>query len=341
VIFRVEFGVQISQEGVDLSSGSGWAELAIPLRLQSDDAAGATTVVADYSRAYIDRWDVSVFGFACRTHKVLCDALRILLEESIQEEFEPIELMQIGSWTIGRNEVKLSARDIIIQHDLDRIVLAMHTNLPLPEGVGLDLEAPLPAESKMGVAMHPGLMLAMAHRMLAEGEIPRRYDEDGNADADGIYGITLTTIRPGLDPKAMTTEFRVWRTAEGYCGFANVEMPLTVGVNVDTNAIAVSAGEAMLLPGGQTEGFGVAAEEEKRLVADNQDLVDTFRKELTEQLVNTLNYEELGVEGSRIIFTTQDITVSETAISTFFDFLVLALPEGESEGEGDSDTDGG
>ena len=337
VIFRVDFGVQISQEGQDLSSGAGWAELAIPLRLETDEASGTTTLLADYSKTYIDKWDVSVYGFDSQTHTVLAGALRLLLEEAIQEDFEPVNLIDIGSWTIGRNEVKLAARDVIVQHDLNRLVLAMHTNLPLPDGVGIDLAAPLPAESKMGVAMHPGLMLGMAHRMLEEGEIPRRYNEDGQADTDGIYGITLTSIRPGADPKAMTTEFRVWRTADGYCGFANVEMPLAMGVNMEMSGITVSAGEAMLLPGGQNEGFGVAAEEEERLVAENQDLVDTFRKELTEQLANTLNYEELGVEGSRVIFTTQDVSISETAINTYFDFLVLALPEGEGEGEGEDD----
>jgi hypothetical protein len=52
----------------------------------------------------------------------------------------------------------------------------------------------------------------------------------------------------------------------------------------------------------------------------------------------TLNYEELDVEGSRILFTTQDVVigpvVAPSRVDTFIDFLVLALPDdGETGGE--------
>ena len=334
VILRIDdFGVGLEQEGDPLASGGGWAELAVPLVLEHDEAAGTTTVVADYSNTKIDAWKLSVFGFDSDENANLAGALQLLLEEEIRENFEPIELLSTGSWAIGAGEVELSAREVIIQPELKQLVLGMHTNLPLAPEIGLDLNVPLPEDIPMGVAMDVRLMLAMAYRMLEEGEIPRRYDEDGEADPDGIYGLTLNDIRFGGTDKTLTTEFRVWRTAEGYCGYGTFEMPLTLSVNMMPSRVDVAAGDAVLIPG-MGEGYSVAAEEEKKLVDENQDLVDPFRKKLTEQVAKTLNYEELDVEGSRILFTTQDIVVGETRFDTFIDFLVLALPEeGESGGE--------
>jgi hypothetical protein len=339
-----DFGVGLTQEGDPLASGSGFADLAVPLVLQHDAAAGTTTLVADYSQAKIDAWSLSVFGFSSEENPNLAGALKLLLEEEIQANFGPIELLSTGSWSIGAGEVALSAREVIVQPELKQLVLGMHTNLPLAPEIGLDINVPLPEDTPMGVAMDVRLMLAMAYRMLEEGEIPRRYDEDGEADADGIYGLTLENIGPAVDANGnllsdeqLVTRFRVWRTAEGYCGYGTFEMPLTLAVNEMMSSITVAAGDAVLIPG-KGEGFSVAAEEEKKLVDENQDLVDTFRKELTEQVGKTLNYEELDVEGSRILFTTQDVVigpvVAPSRVDTFIDFLVLALPDdGETGGE--------
>ncbi len=120
----------------------------------------------------------------------------------------------------------------------------------------------------------------------------------------------------------------MWRTAEGYCGFANVSMPVEVRLSENMKKVEVTAGAAILIPG-ENEGIGVAAEEEESLVEDNQDLVATFRAALTEQLAETLNFEELGVEGSRVIFTTQDVVIDEAAINTHLDFEIFEKPADE------------
>lgn len=337
IVLHIEdISIGLEQEGDPLASGAGTANLAVPIIMRHDEDAGTTTLVADYSRARIlPDWKVSVFGFDNEEHPNLGGALRRLLQEQIQENYEPVDLLTVGSWSIGSGEVKLTVRNMIIQHDLKQLVLGMHTNLPLPADVGLDLNVPLPEDTPMGVAMDVRLMLAMAYRMLEEGEIPRRYDEDGDADPDGIYGLTLNDIRYGGTDKTLATEFRVWRTAEGYCGYGTFEMPLTLSVNTMPSRIDVAAGDAELIPG-MGEGYSVAAEEEKKLVDENQDLVDTFRRELTEQVANTLNYEELAVEGSRILFTTQDIVVAPTRFDTYIDFLVLALPDDDDDDTGES-----
>lgn len=326
VVLRVSFGVRLDQEGDPLSSGSGFADIAVPLTLEAGD--GTTTILADYSEAFIDDWYLSVYGFDSDKNEILAGALKLLMTEQIQAGFEPLALFSIGSWSIGQGEVKMAARKVFVQGEQERLVLGMATNLPLPEGAGLDVETPLPEGVAIGVAMDPVLLDTMARRMMEEGEIPTRYDEDGNEDADGIYAVSINEIEAGGTGSNLNTDFRVWRTAEGYCGFANVSMPVEVRLSENMKKVEVTAGSAILIPG-ENEGIGVAAEEEESLVEDNQDLVATFREALTEQLAETLNFEELGVEGSRVIFTTQDVVIDEAAINTHLDFQIFAKPADE------------
>jgi hypothetical protein len=324
VVFALDFTVGLSSGNEPLSTGVGFADLAIPMYLESDEASGTTTLIADYSEARVDDWYLAVYGFDSDTHTKLSGALQLLLEERIAEDFGRVELLQLGSWNIGTGDVKILARELFVQPELSKLTLGMHTNLQLPPGPGLNLDAPNQDSAAMAVAFDMRLMTTMAHRMLEEGEIPRRYNEDGDPDPNGTYGVTLTTIdsAPNI-AKTLRTEFRVWRIQEGYCGFANVEMPLTLSINNRMTSIRVAAGEATLIEG-DNEGIGVAAEEEERLVNENQGLVDTFRDELSEQLGETLNYEELNVEGRRILFTTQDVVTEPFQIRTLIDFLVLA-----------------
>jgi len=326
VILRVSFGVRLDQEGDPLSSGSGFADIAVPLTLEAGD--GTTTVLADYSEAFIDEWYLSVYGFDSDKNEILAGALKLLMTEQIQEGFEPLALFSIGSWSIGQGDVKMAARKVFVQGDQERLVLGMATNLPLPGEAGLDVETPLPEGVAIGVAMDPVLLDTMARRMMEEGEIPTRYNEEGEADADGIYGVSINEIEAGGTGSNLNTDFRVWRTAEGYCGFANVSMPVQVRLSENMKKVEVTAGAAILIPG-ENEGIGVAAEEEESLVDDNQDLVATFRAALTEQLAETLNFEELGVEGSRVIFTTQDVVIDEAAVNTHLDFQIFEKPADE------------
>ncbi len=330
VILKVDFGVRLDQEGDPLSSGSGFADIAVPLTLEANEEDGTSVILADYSQAFIDDWYMSVYGFDSEKNETLAGALKLLMTEEIQAGFEPLALFNIGSWEIGKGQVKLAARKVIVQPEQERLVLAMNTNLPLPEDAGLDIEAPLPEGVAIGVAMDTQLLDTMSRRMMEEGEIPTRYDEDGDPDPDGIYAVSINSIEAGGGTKNLATEFRVWRTAEGYCGFANVEMPVNIALNETMKAIVVNAGSATLIPG-DNEGIGVAAEEEKSLIEDNQDLVMTFREELSEKLAETLNYEELGVEGSRVIFTTQDVVVDEAAINTYLDFEIFEKPPAPDE----------
>lgn len=329
VIFSVEFGVQLDSQGEPLSGGAGFADLAIPLELRADETAGTTTLVADYSRASIDDWYLSVFGFNSDTHETLSGALQILLEESIREEFGTVDLLSLSSWNIGQGDVRLLARGLIVDSEAKKLVLGMNTNLPLPASAALDLEGELPQGVPMTVNFHTELLLGMAYRMMEEGEIPRRYDEDGQPDPMGTYGVTLSDMRP-RGTTTLDTQFRIWRIADGYCGFATVEMPVNISVNEQMTGIDVDAGTAQLIEG-ENVGIGVAAEEEEELVEENQDLVDVFREELSSEVANTLNYEELAVEDSDILFSTIEVRIDEerNSIDSWLDFVIVASEDGE------------
>lgn len=332
VVFHLDFNVQLDSEGNAISSGVGFVDLYVPLRLESDAETGTSTLVAAYGEAKIGAWYLSVFGFDSETHTMLSGALKVLMGREIRETYDDVELLSLDSWQIGQGDVRLLARQLFIypddpattaeDQDEGKIVLAMHTNLPLAKNIGLDLDKPLLPFTTMVVSMDPDLLLAMAHRMMAEGEIARFYDEDGNPDPDGIYAVSLDAIDANTTgDKSLKATFNVWRIADGYCGYATVEMPLSIGVDASFQRITVKAGQAIPIGG---EGSGAAAVEEQELVDENQHLVDQFRKDLAEQLANTMNYEALALEGSDIVFINQDVLVSPEELTSFLDFIVLA-----------------
>ncbi len=322
VVFHLSFGVKLASPDMPLSTGVGFTDLYVPLRLDVDEASGRSTLVAEYGKAQIGDWYLSVYGFDSNTHTMLAGALKLLMAEEIAANFDDVELLQIGSWDIGSGDVKLLVRQVIVQPENDKLVLALHTNLPLPKGVGLDLSQPLPEGSTMAVSMDPRLMLPMAHRMLAEGEIARLYDENGNADPHGIYGVTLENVEAneqGLE--RLDTTFRVWRVDEGYCGYAEAVMPLDLTVDNARQHILVEAGSAAVVAG---EGSGAAAKEETELVDMNQDLIDTFRKDLAEQVAKTFNYASLELENDTLVINNEGIDMTPTEMRTYLNFMVYA-----------------
>lgn len=322
VVFHLSFGVSLTSPNMPLSAGAGFTDLYVPLRLDVDEAGGTSTLVAEYGKARIGEWYLSVYGFDSETHSMLAGALKLLMAEQIAENFGDIELLEIGSWDIGNGDVHLLVRDVEIQPDNGKLVLGLHTNLPLPKGTGLDVSQPLPEGTTMAVSMDPRLMLPMAHRMLAEGQIARVYDENGKPDPDGIYGVTLENIAASaVGNETLDTTFRVWRVDEGYCGYAEAVMPLSLSVDNARQNILVDAGSAVLIAG---EGVGAAAMQEQDLVDENQDLIDRFRKDLSEQVAKTLNYAALDLENDTIVFANEGIDLEPTEMRTYLNFTVYA-----------------
>lgn len=322
ILFSLAFGLDLASGDNPISSGPGKVKLSVPLRLEADEATGVSTLIADYSQAEVQELELFIYGIDSTEHDALTGALKVLITENIQEQFEAVSLLELGSWVIGRGEIRLLARELIVQPEDDKLVLGMHTNLPLPSGAGLDLAGPLPGDYPMAVSMDTRLFLSMSHRMFDEGEIARRYDEDGNPDPTGTYGVTLTELAGNVagNPQ-LDSEFRVWRIQEGYCGFADAVMPLDVKINNTRTGIDITPGDATIIAG---EGAGAAALEEQDLVEENQDLISTFRADLADAVGSTINYDSLDLEGSTIVFAVDEVTVDPMAINSYLNFQVYA-----------------
>jgi hypothetical protein len=322
ILFSLDFGIDLSSGNNPISSGPGHVELSIPMRLEADETAGISTLVADYSQAEIQYIDFVVYGIDSKDHDTLTGALTVLLTERIQEDFGPVDLLELGSWMLGQGQIRLLARELIVQPEDGKLVLGMQTNLPLPETAGLDLAGPLPNDYPMAVSMDTELFLTMSHRMFDEGEIARRYDDSGNPDPTGIYGVTLTDLAGNaLGNPRLDTEFRIWRISEGYCGFADALMPLDVTVNNTRTGIDITPGPATVIAG---EGSGAAALDMPELVDDNQDLIETFRGDLAAAVGSTINYDSLDLEGSTIVFAVEEVVVDPMSINSYLNFQVYA-----------------
>jgi hypothetical protein len=328
IVLSMSYYVEMVPTGLDAPplTGIGDVQLAIPLVLQTDEVTGISSILADYSQTAVNEFTFNLFGEG-EDHGSLVGALQILLEEQIREEYEPISLLDIGSWEIGNGEVRLLARSLRVYPEADKLVIGMKTNLDLPDSAVLDLTQPLPEETPMALSMHPGVFLAMSHRMLAEGEIPRRYDEDGEPDDEGTYAVTLHSMQGSAAMASqLDTRFRVWRIAEGYCGYAEADMALKLEVNEPARqSFSVLPGDAVLVEDPENcQGSGCVAQEEKQIVEDNQDIVENFRTALAEQVGQTLNFDSLDIDGSVIVFFIQNLAVSPDVIQTNLDFTVVA-----------------
>lgn len=322
ILFSLKFGIDLSSGNNPISSGPGEVQLSIPLRLEADEAAGVSTLIADYSKATIEDIAFTIYGIDSEEHDALTGAVKVLMTEHIQEEFEAVPLLDLGTWVIGEGQVRLLARELIVQPEDGKLVLGMHTNLPLPSGAGLDLAGPLPGEYPMAVTMDPELFLTMSHRMFDEGEIARRYDDDGKPDPTGPFGVTLTELAGNvLGNPRLDSEFRVWRISEGYCGYVDAVMPLDVTINNTRTGIDITPGAATPISG---EGYGTAALEEQELVEENQDLIATFRGDLAAAVGSTINYDSLDLEGSTIVFAVEEVKVDPSAINSYLNFQVYA-----------------
>ncbi len=325
VLFSLDFDFQLNAEDGDpAGAGVGQAQLAIPLKLVKN-ADGTSDLVAAYDQATVKKMPLNTQGFDTGDYPGLEGALSILATRALREQYESTPLMHFEPWTIGDNEVKLVADDFNVFYDTKVLSLGMQTNLDLPRSASVKIGTePPPNNIPMQLQMHPGLLLGMAQRMITEGAISRTYNDQGQPDPEGLYGVTLEALRPNkiTGSNLLDVGFRVWRTQEGYCGYADAETSLTMSIDQERNTIKVSPGDDLRVTGG--EGVGELAKDNEELIARNKKLVDVFKKDLSEQVGITLNYNEVGVEGSTILFYTEALVVEQDNINILIDFDVVA-----------------
>jgi hypothetical protein len=324
VQYSFDFDVQMyGANGDPQGAGIGSVKFRIPLELEPNGDT-STVLIADYTRLRVQDLYLSAFGLETDEHPVLVEALGVFMQNKIQANYGKTELLKLDSWSIGEGETRLLARKLIVFPEHDTLVLAMQSNLPLPPGGGLEISGEMPMGIPMVVDFDIAMFESMVERLMEDGTIPRVYDEDGNADEDGNYGVTLDHILGASGGQDfMTTQFKVWRFADGYCGYAVATMDLDVDL-VEDKGVVLTAGEVAVLSG---QGAGAAAAQESQLVEDNQDVVKNFRKGVADNLGTTINYDALAIEGSAIIFDTLATDVVVDHLETWIDFFVVLEPE--------------
>jgi hypothetical protein len=324
VQYSIDFNVVlIGANQQPQGAGIGTVKFRIPLELEPDGER-ATLLYADYTRLRVQNLWLSAFGLETEDHMALVEALGMFMEEKIQESYGKTELLRLDSWEIGNNDVRLLARKLIVFPDQGTLAVAMQSNLPLPPGGGLEITGEMPIGVPMLLDFDVALFEAMVERLLVEGEIPRVYNEDGKPDEDGNYGVTIDSLAgAAAGQEFLTTQFKVWRFADGYCGYAVAQMDLGVGFEPDTG-VSLTPSEVVVLAG---QGSGAVAADDEQLVRDNQRVVDTFKQSVADNLVTTINYNAFEIEGSTIVFETLAKDVVVDHLEVWIDFFVVENPE--------------
>ncbi|PRP95173.1 hypothetical protein [Enhygromyxa salina] len=324
VQYSFDFDAQMfGPNGDPQGAGIGSVKFRVPIELEANGET-STTLYADYSRLRVQELYLNAFGLETEEHPQLVEALGLFMQEKIQLEYGRTDLLTLDSWQIGNDDTRLLARKLIVFPEDDTLVLAMQSNLPLPPGGGLELDGEMPMGIPMVVDFDVAMFEAMVEHLMDDGTIPRVYDKRGKPDEDGNYGVTLDHIVGGAQGQDfMTTQFKVWRFAEGYCGYAVATMDLDVDL-VEGEGVVLTAGDVAVLGG---QGAGAVAARESELVENNQDVVENFRAGVVSNLGTTINYDALGIEGSAIVFNTLAVDLDVNHLETWIDFFVVAVPE--------------
>lgn len=323
IYYSIDFLVELGQGDEPISSGTGNAKMAIPMKLELTDDGG-TKLIAAYDEAEIDEFEVTVYGLDSEEYKGMAEAIAILMEENVREQFGPTELLTFAPLGLGDGDVQLAARELETFPEANTLALWLATNMVLPSGSSLDLEPELAEGLPMGMQFSTGLLLGMERRMLVEGNVPRYYDSDGNPDDDGEFAVTIEDVEgTGTGDGRLDTIFRVWRLSGGYCGYAEADLPLYVDIDEEDEDLSVKPGNVEVLRG---KGIGSLAAEEDDVVADNQHLMDNFRGAVAKHMGLTINYDSLSITGKVIYFFTKDVQVEPDALRSGLDFVVVAAP---------------
>jgi len=328
VVFKTDFvfGL-VDTDGEGQGSGIGSATVTIPLSLQQNDD-GTSSLIANYDKLNVVDLPFETMGINSAEQPGLQGAFEVLVTEQLRMNYGKTELLRLAPWTIGNGDVKLAAREFAVYYKTRVLSFGLQTNLDLPDEYSVrpadQLPAGLPDTIPMLVQMHPGLLYGMTQRMITEGEIARTYNEDGEADKDGLYGMTLESMQPNKisGSNLIDVGFRVWRTAQDYCGYADAVTTLKLGIA--NNTISVTPTGDLRVTGG--EGVGELAATDMELVDKNKKLVDNFTKSLSEQVGITINYNDIEVEDANIMFNAVALNVGKTNIDIVIDFRVFAQP---------------
>lgn len=315
----LDFFTDISFGELGLLYGEGDMRIGVPLTIQRQNEV--SFLVADFNNVQLPSEELFLELTAPNSEDV--DAAKINVDEyqavknymidTITDQlaggFGEATMLEMRPWTIGSENVVLAARKVFVNPDERTLVIGTATNLQIPPGVGLDTKIALTENDYMTVRFHAELLEKMSQRMLEEGEIPRRYNDNGEPDENGAITVTIEAMETDANSNArVETSFRVWRTDDQYCGWADAEMPLFMELG-EGGQIGVRAGD-LAVTGGR--GFGAIAATDEELVSENQEVVEVFKAELAEQVALTVDYKAFDTPNDVFqLFTTGVVSTDE------------------------------
>ncbi len=284
ILADLSLDLWLDVEGAGTFDGSVAVQAGVPLLLGAVSDR-ETDVIAGLGQVVIAGLNVTVEGFDTSEIPELNGILAGLAQDFLRDEFGDKTLTRLDSFQVGQGDVFLAGRGLRIFPEQKTLLLGLHTNLVLPPATTLAEQATLPEGTDLSLQFHPGLLLSMGERLLFEGEIPRDYDQEGNA-ADGGDDHVLLRTMDASDAGALHTVFRVWRTGGGGCGFVDVASDLSLALTGGQITIAADNLEVV-------EGEGAGA-----FLAEADWLAGDFLQAFTDNLELTVNYREMSVGDS-------------------------------------------
>lgn len=285
LLTELGFGLTVGVAGSE-GTGRGAGRFQFPLTL-TPNGLESTKVNARFGESALVGIDIDIEGI----DSTIMDAVEPFIAEAatfvIQQQFGDTELFELGAWTIGDGEVKMLGRGPIIDAEAGTVVLGVNTNLIRPLSGAVALDTTLPDGVDIGMQFHPELIQTMVQRMMFEGHIDRAYDVAGNSDPEGDHQVNLNFMK-AADSGLMQTNFTLWRTSGGFCGFADLQADL--GFAISDREIALDVQNVTV-----TDGAGAG----ELLMALNSWAGGDYLDDLMHFSELTINYRELVLPGDK------------------------------------------
>ncbi|MEL6178961.1 MAG: hypothetical protein AAFS10_08400, partial [Myxococcota bacterium] len=293
--------------GINLGSATAVTTIGLPVSMQAKNNT-TTGLMAEMNNATIRNLDLNLSGFSLSDVPLLQDLVTDWATSYVQTEFGATELVELDSWQVS-DDVLLAARGPVIFPEQRTILLGLHTNLSLPGTASLQQQATLPQNTQMGLQFHPDLLLGMVQRLMTEDTIPTDYDEQGNFTGGGDHRISMSAMTASETGAGLRTDFRIWRTGGGLCGFADVSSTLAAQISGDDVRFTAQDFE---ITGG--DGIGQFLDQSQWLAGD-------FIESMTRNIELTVNYKEMGFEGEEkeIVPKANALTIDGSGLSVFLD----------------------
>ena len=171
-----------------------------PILFQTNDATGAVTARLDLTQ--VDRYaktalNLNITGLPEAITRAIRQPLAQKLTAALTSRLVPLDLFtfQMPSW--GIKGMKVFPSQVGINPGSRALFVGFTTNLPgvaAGQGVELGDVASFRGGENMAVAVQPDLIMQAVSILMHNGQIPKQYNDQGKADAQGTTFVTLQSV---------------------------------------------------------------------------------------------------------------------------------------------------